>query len=131
MTLLTKQQILAVDDLKTEDVDMPEWGGIVRIRELTAEQRLEWNDRAFKSGVVDMREFRHGVLALSIVGDDGNPVFTQDDLAALGAKSVSAIDKLFARVDALNVLTPKAQQEAEKNSAAGGTGETSLPSPGA
>lgn len=34
MTILTKQAILTAQDLKTEDVAVPEWGGEVRVRTL-------------------------------------------------------------------------------------------------
>ena len=31
MALLTRDEILAADDIKTEDVEVPEWGGDVRV----------------------------------------------------------------------------------------------------
>ena len=41
MSLLSKAAILAADDLPTIDIAVPEWGGSVRIRALTAGQREE------------------------------------------------------------------------------------------
>jgi hypothetical protein len=35
MTLLSKSAILCANDLQTEDVDVPEWGGAVRVRSFT------------------------------------------------------------------------------------------------
>ncbi len=32
MTLISKTAILAAQDLQTEDVEVPEWGGAVRVR---------------------------------------------------------------------------------------------------
>ena len=39
MTLLTKSAILAANDLKTQDVDVPEWGGAVRVRAFSGRER--------------------------------------------------------------------------------------------
>jgi len=45
---LNKEQILRADDLKTEEVDVPEWGGSVRVRVLTGTER-----DAFESSIYD------------------------------------------------------------------------------
>ena len=39
MTLLSKTAILCANDLQTEDVDVPEWGGVVRVRSFTGRER--------------------------------------------------------------------------------------------
>ena len=39
MTLLSKTAILAAQDLQTEDVEVPEWGGAVRVRSFTGRER--------------------------------------------------------------------------------------------
>ena len=39
MTLLFKTAILAAQDLQTEDVEVPEWGGAVRVRSFTGRER--------------------------------------------------------------------------------------------
>jgi hypothetical protein len=38
MTLLSKSAILCANDLQTEDVDVPEWGGAVRVRSFTGRE---------------------------------------------------------------------------------------------
>ena len=40
--LLTKEQMLAADDIKSERVEVPEWGGDVMVRGLTGTQRDAW-----------------------------------------------------------------------------------------
>ena len=47
MPILNKAAILAAEDLKTETVAVPEWGGEVRVRTLTGTER-----DAFESGLV-------------------------------------------------------------------------------
>ena len=39
MTLLSKTEILTANDLQTEDVEVPEWGGAVRVRSFTGRER--------------------------------------------------------------------------------------------
>ena len=38
MTLLSKSASLCANDLQTEDVDVPEWGGAVRVRSFTGRE---------------------------------------------------------------------------------------------
>ena len=46
--VLSKEQILQADDLKTETVEVPEWGGDVLLRELRGRER-----DAFEEGSMD------------------------------------------------------------------------------
>ena len=41
LELLDRATILAADDLRHVDVDVPEWGGVVRVRSLTGAERLD------------------------------------------------------------------------------------------
>ncbi len=47
MTLLSKTAILTANDLQTEDIEVPEWGGAVRVRSFTGRER-----DAFESSMV-------------------------------------------------------------------------------
>lgn len=47
MTVLTREAILSADDLPAETVDVPEWGGKVRIRTMTGSER-----DAFESSLI-------------------------------------------------------------------------------
>ena len=42
MSLLSKEAILAAQDLPSEDVEVPEWGGTVRVRGLDGKGRDEY-----------------------------------------------------------------------------------------
>ncbi len=48
MGLLTKDDILGADDLATEDVEVPEWGGCVRVRALTGTERDAFEAAMFR-----------------------------------------------------------------------------------
>ena len=49
MKALTRDEILGADDLKTESVKVPEWGGTVLVRELTGAERDEWEASVVKT----------------------------------------------------------------------------------
>jgi hypothetical protein len=99
MTLLTRDAILGASDIKTEDVHVPEWGGTVRVKGLTAAQRDRFEaDSVTGNGKrrdVNLINIRARLVALSIVGEDGAPLFNPGDVKALGDKSAGALDRVF------------------------------------
>lgn len=116
MPILDRSAILAASDLKTEDVDVPEWGGTVRVRTLTGTER-----DAFEAGLVgqegkrNLANLRARLLSLAIVDDQGRRVFAESDADVLGSKSAAALDRLFDVAQRLNGIGTEAQKEAEKN----------------
>ena len=50
---LDRETILTAKDLTTEKVDIPEWGGYVFVKEMTAAERAEWEYEAFVKGKED------------------------------------------------------------------------------
>ena len=113
MPLLNKQQILAVQDKKFQDVDVPEWGGTVRLATLTASQRDRYETmftlaRNDPNSAISIRAL---LVAACVVDDEGNPIFTQEDVAELSEKSASALTKLFTVALDLNVLTKAAAEK--------------------
>jgi hypothetical protein len=123
MTLLSRQAILAAEDLKTEDVPVPEWGGTVRVRTISAKERDAFEDslsvgegKARKTNIVNLRA---KLVGLCCIDEGGARVFTDADLEALGAKSASVVDRIFSVAQRLNGLTKEDVEALEKNSGAG------------
>ena len=118
---LTRDAILQSSALKTEEVDVPEWGGTVRVRELRGRERDEWEAslavQRGKQMVPDVANMRAKLVARSVVGEDGEPVFTQQDVSALGELSASALDRVFEVASRLSGLS-----EADLEAAAGNSG---------
>lgn len=119
MVILSRDAILGAMDLATEDVDVPEWGGTVRIRTLTAAERDTF-DASLSKGTgnnrtLDLANLRARLLALCIVNDDGSPVFSADDIAALGAKASLPLGRVFEAAQKLNGMLPTAVEDAVKN----------------
>lgn len=120
MTLLSKSAILAADDLKTEDVEVPEWGGTVRVRAFSGRERDEFEASLVrgdgKDRKVDLTNMRARLVALTVVDETGQKLFTHDDVDLLGAKSGAALDRVFAVAQKLNGLSGADVEELTKNS---------------
>jgi Phage tail assembly chaperone len=128
--LLNAGEILGVKDLKSEVVSVPEWGGDVKIRELSASDREWFQSQAFVdeevtvNGKAEIRRkfnivhLRAKLLARSIVDENDNPIFDDDEVKLLGAKSNAAIERLFVASQKLSGLDQTAVDDAAKNSVA-------------
>jgi hypothetical protein len=99
MGLLSRDQILEADDRKYEDVACPEWGGDVRLRSITGTQRDQYEQSVITGNGADrkmnLRNARAKLIVLCAVDDSSRPLFSGDDLSALGRKNAAPIDRLF------------------------------------
>ena len=133
MAHLGRDAILAAKSLRTEEVDVPEWGGTVLVRELSGRERDEWEAslavQRGKTMVPDVANIRAKLAARTIVGDDGEPVFTQQDVAALGELSAAALDRVFDVASRLSGLNPEDVEAMTGNSGAAPGGGSSSASP--
>ena len=119
MQLLNKQQILGAEDRGGKTVEVPEWGGAVRLTELTA---ADFNDLASfaqrnpeKSGAET--RYRERFLARCIVDEHGTRLFTDEDIETLSGKCGRVVQRLFVEAQKVNALDAAAIGDAEKNSA--------------
>lgn len=115
MSMLTREAILAADDIRRELVSVPEWGGDVYVKMLTGAERARWEARAVKSGNVDSLEDMPAILLAATVCDEaGALLFTPEDYPALSAKSSSAVSRVFRAAFRLNNLGGDEALEAAK-----------------
>lgn len=121
--LLSRDEILAADDLPRELVDVPEWGGAVYVRTLTGEERDAFEAATVQSRGkrvdLNLRNIRARLVALAVVDEDGRRLFTDGDVAALGKKSAQALNTLFGVAQRLSGLTEADVEEMAKNSGSG------------
>jgi hypothetical protein len=96
---LTGAEILAVEDIQTEDVDVPEWGAVVTIKSLTGTQRdrMEASMVEEKGGnrTINFTNFRAKLIAASAIDENGNRLFTPEQVKPLGEKNAGALSRLF------------------------------------
>lgn len=117
--MLNRETILQAQDLKTVDLDVPEWGDTIRLRMLTSVERFAVNDVAMVDGKFDAAKFQSTLIELTAVDETGARLFQPGDSSALAAKSAAAISRVFAAASKLNGLNGAAVDDAEKNSSAG------------
>lgn len=113
---LTKDAILGADDLPSEDVEVKEWGGTVRVRGLTATERdrFEFSLAASKDKP-DQTEVRAQVVGRCLVDGDGKRLFTDKELSKLGAKNAAPVDRLFDKVRELSGMSDRAVEDAAED----------------
>lgn len=114
--LLSRGDILAAPDRPERDVEMPEWGGTVRLRTLSGREVEEWQTEVLATGPkgkrrTDVRGATAKLLVRCIVGEDGKPLFTEADVTALGEKCCAALQRLLNTALAMNGLDRKADLE--------------------
>lgn len=101
MKLLSKQQILEIDDAVYETVDVPEWGGAVRIKGISGAERdafeasMMTGQAAGKGIRQNLQNFRARLVALACVDEEGQRLFSDADVTALGKKSALALVRVF------------------------------------
>ena len=119
MSLLTKSAILNAVDLQTEEVPVPEWGGTVRVRSLTGRERDAFEASMVrgegKTRRVDLTNMRARLVALTVIDDAGQRVFSDEEGDLLGAKSGAALDRVFAVAQRLNGLSGAEVEALTKN----------------
>lgn len=123
VVFLNREAILAAEDLPRELVEVPEWGGAVYVRALTGAERDQFEasivEQRGRDVRMNMRNIRAKLVALTVVDEDGQRIFTDDDVAALGGKSAAALDRLFAVAQRLSGLSKEDVEELAKNSESG------------
>lgn len=119
MKILTKEQIFAAQDLRFVTVNVPEWGGKVRIKSMTGEDRdafeMAITEATASDRKLNIKNIRARLVALTVVDDSGAPLFTEGDVAALAKKSAAALSRIYAAAQKLNALTNDDVEELAKN----------------
>ena len=120
MSLLSKTAILAADDLQTEELEVPEWGGAVRVRSFTGRERDAFEASMVRGDgrdrKVDLTNMRARLVGLTVIDEAGQRLFTDEEVDLLGAKSGAALDRVFAIAQKLNGLSGADVEELSKNS---------------
>jgi hypothetical protein len=116
MTYLNREQILNAKDSKTQEVDVPEWGGKVLVGTMSGRARDAYEKAIVSAnGSLDRTNIRAKLCAACIVDEKGKLVFDEKDLDALGNKSAAALDRVFEVALKLNGFSDKDVEELAKN----------------
>jgi len=118
MKMLTKEEIQKAKDLPTRDVEVPEWGGIVRMQTLSGAERDSFADtvqQRKKGEVIELKGLKVFLLSLAIVGENGERLFSEADLDELNAKSAKVLETLFEIATEMNGIGEEEEEELRKN----------------
>lgn len=119
MALLTREQILAAQDIRYDTVPVPEWGGEARLRSMTGADRDEYEQWLISQRGPDektnIRNLRARLVSLSIVDDAGQRLFSDADIEALGERSAAALDRVTEAASRLNSLSQRDVEALAKN----------------
>lgn len=111
---LSKSKILAADDVKTEEIQVPEWGGSVFCRVLSGTDRDTFEE-AYSSE--KMKNFRSRFLVLTLCDEKGERLFTEAEVNDLGKKSAVVLARLFDKAWSLNAFRNEDVEELGNGSA--------------
>lgn len=114
---LTREQILAIKDRKTVEVQVPPWDGAVFVRTLSGQERDELESAirdASKAGDI-MRDARARFACAFASDEEGTPIFTLADVDSMTGKSAAALDLIVNAGMALNAMREKDAEELQKN----------------
>lgn len=110
--------ILNADDMKFEVVDVPEWGGKVRIRSMSGEERDAFEASIAGEGkVMNTQNIRAKLAMLTIVNSKGERIFTKEQIESLGKKSAAGLNRVYEKSAKLSAITKADVEELAKNSA--------------
>jgi hypothetical protein len=122
MKELTADDILGAQDIECERVEVPEWGGVIYIGLMNAEARDEYergliSDERDKDGgvIMDYSNMRAKLVAATVADKNGNRLFSESQINALGKKSSAVMVRLYDIAAKINLLNDDGIEQAAKN----------------
>lgn len=132
---LSAEDILKQTELPHVDVEVPEWGGTVRIRSLNGRERDEMEaavivyDEHGREGR-DLTNIRSKLIAKCVINPDtGERMFTDAQAHALGELSAAALERLFDAINSISGMGDGAVEEAVANFGDAPSGRSTSASP--
>lgn len=127
MSFLNRSQILEAQDRAFQDVPVTEWKdadgnpGMVRVAGLSAKEASVFSSKLVsvdaKGAVKELKidNFMAELLARTIVDEQFEPIFSEQDIEALGKKSAAVMKRLSDIAMELSGLSDQSLKDAVKN----------------
>jgi hypothetical protein len=119
MMALNRSQILEANDMMTEIVAVPEWGGEVIVSGMTGAARDAWEQSLVVAdggkARTNMENIRARLVAATVVDESGNRLFDDKDVVMLGRKSSAALERVCKVAQRLNGLTNEDVEQLKGN----------------
>lgn len=117
LATLSKAALLAAaNQTKLEPLELPELGGTVYVKAMTAGEREQFEQDMTSNDLVKSKKVRATVFANSVTDENGNRLFTPDDIDSINSLPASIVSKVFDKSNELNgINTQQVIEQAEKN----------------
>lgn len=112
---LSKEKILAADDLGLLEVPVPEWGDSVFIRVMTVGERDSYENDWVLNKNKGVENFRSKFLQRVLCDEKGNLLFASDEVPKLAGKSAKVMSRIWQKAMEHNALTDADVEELAKN----------------
>lgn len=125
MGLLGREAIAAAVDTVYEEVEIPEWGGSVRVKSLSATERDAFEATLVategKKNRTNLVNIRAKLVAACLVDALGARIYADPSVGVneLGQRNGAAMDRIFTVCQRLSGMSQKDIEELEKNSLPG------------
>ena len=114
--MLTLDQILNINDIETEEVEIPEWGGSVKVKAMSGAERDKYLKMVMgKDGKPDMQKILAKLVIMTVVNEENELMFNNGHMDMLNKKSAKALEKISKVSMRLAGLTQDDIEEAVKN----------------
>lgn len=114
--MLSKEQILKASDRESIEVEVPEWGGSVRLVVMSGKERDRYESSLVKyvngKPEQDLTNLSAKLVSCCLVDEDNQPMFTVEELSS---KSGAVLNRLFEKANELNMTAFNSVKEAAKN----------------
>lgn len=108
---LSAQEILDADDAEYAYVDVPLWGGTVRLRTLTADEAMDFARLSSNSDGSMHGEMMVYLVEKTAVDEQGDQLFSKEQAKGLTKKNFRIFTELQDAALELNKLNPKDSEE--------------------
>lgn len=127
---LTADEIFAAKDIEEIEVEVPQWGGFVKIRTLSQKQSAELRKRAMRTNpTTKVTEMDNEALeALLFIEGVVEPKFTMADYGKIIDKSMSAVTIVLRAIMDASGFSSEAVSEATKSPVEGSGAALRIPS---
>ncbi|MEI8285697.1 MAG: hypothetical protein WCG15_00210 [Actinomycetes bacterium] len=111
---LTKDQILAADDLGLLEIKVKEWGGSVFCRVMSCGERDSYENDWVLNKAKGVENFRTKFLAKCLCDEKGTRLFTDAEVEQLAKKSAKVMSRVWQKAMEHNALTEADVEELGK-----------------
>jgi hypothetical protein len=92
------------------------WGVACNIRVMTGTERDQFEGQVYNDGKMVKEQFRAKLVVKTLSDDQGDRVFTEDDIVQLSEMDSRELDRLYTLAAKVNGLTKQDVDELTKNS---------------